>query len=63
MPTKVTVNSGLITINDGCYFLVTASDSSIDENLPQGFFVWDTLRKNWQNLSLNYIYLKPSWYN
>ncbi|MHC5610079.1 MAG: amylo-alpha-1,6-glucosidase [Nostoc sp.] len=53
MPTKVTVNSGLITINDGSSFLVTASDGSIDENLPQGFFVWDTRLISYYEISLN----------
>lgn len=53
MPTKVTVNPGLITINDGSSFLVTASDGSIDENLPQGFFVWDTRLISYYEISLN----------
>lgn len=53
MPTKVTVNSGLITINDGSSFLVTASDGSIDENLPQGFFVWDTRLISYYEISIN----------
>ncbi|MEH2032820.1 MAG: glycogen debranching N-terminal domain-containing protein [Nostoc sp.] len=53
MPTKVTVNSGLITINDGSSFLVTASDGSIDENLPQGLFVWDTRLISYYEISLN----------
>ncbi len=53
MPTKVTVNPGLITINDGSSFLVTASDGSIDENLPQGFFVWDTRIISYYEISLN----------
>ncbi|WP_257236904.1 glycogen debranching N-terminal domain-containing protein [Nostoc sp. 'Peltigera malacea cyanobiont' DB3992] len=53
MPTKVTVNPGFITINDGSSFLVTASDGSIDENLPQGFFVWDTRLISYYEISLN----------
>ncbi|ARV58379.1 amylo-alpha-1,6-glucosidase [Nostocales cyanobacterium HT-58-2] len=53
MPTKVTVNPGLITINDGSSFLVTASDSSIDDNLAQGFFVHDTRLISYYEISLN----------
>ncbi len=52
MPTKVTVNSALITINDGSSFLVTASDGSI-KKLPQGFFVWDTRVISYYEISLN----------
>ncbi|GAX44099.1 amylo-alpha-1,6-glucosidase [Tolypothrix sp. NIES-4075] len=53
MPTKVTVNPGLITINDGSSFLVTASDGSIDENKAQGFFVRDTRLISYYEISLN----------
>lgn len=53
MPTKVTVNPGLITINDGASFLVTASDGSIDENKAQGFFVSDTRLISYYEISLN----------
>lgn len=53
MPTKVTVNPGLITINDGSTFLVTASDGSIDENQAQGFFVSDTRLISYYEISLN----------
>ncbi len=53
MPTKVTVNPGQIVINDGSSFLVTASDSSIDENLAQGLFVRDTRLISYYEISLN----------
>ncbi|WGV27418.1 amylo-alpha-1,6-glucosidase [Halotia branconii] len=53
MPTKVTVNSNLITINDGSSFLVTASDGSIDDNQAQGFFVCDTRLISYYEISLN----------
>ncbi len=53
MPTKVTVNPGQIAINDGSSFLVTASDGSIDDNLPQGFFVQDTRLISYYSVSLN----------
>ncbi len=53
MPTKVTINSGLITINDGSSFLVTASDGSVDDNQPQGFFVRDTRLISYYEISLN----------
>ncbi len=53
MPTKVTVNSGQIVINDGSSFLVTSSDGSIDENLPQGFFVNDTRLISYYEISIN----------
>lgn len=53
MPTKVSVNPGLISINDGSSFLVTASDGSINEDLPQGFFVWDTRLISYYEISLN----------
>lgn len=53
MPTKVIVNSGLITINDGSSFLVTASDGSIDDNQAQGFFVRDTRLISYYEISLN----------
>jgi glycogen debranching enzyme len=53
MPTKVSVNSGQIVINDGSSFLVTASDGSIDDNLPQGFFVRDTRLISYYEISLN----------
>lgn len=53
MPTKVTINPGLITINDGSSFLVTASDGSIDESKAQGFFVSDTRLISYYEISLN----------
>ncbi len=53
MPTQVIVNPGLITINDGSSFLVTASDGSIDENQPQGFFARDTRLISYYEISLN----------
>ncbi|WP_427157134.1 glycogen debranching N-terminal domain-containing protein [Aliinostoc sp. HNIBRCY26] len=53
MPTKVIINPGLITINDGSSFLVTASDGSINSNLPQGFFVRDTRLISYYEISLN----------
>lgn len=59
MPTKVTVNSGQIAINDGSTFLVTATDGSIDENLPQGFFVRDTRLISYYEISLNRYRLLP----
>jgi N-terminal domain of (some) glycogen debranching enzymes len=42
MPARVAVNTEQITINDGSSFLVTARDGSIDDQVPQGFFVRDT---------------------
>lgn len=59
MPKKVTVNPGQIAINDGSTFLVTAADSSIDENLPQGFFVRDTRLISYYEISLNRYRLLP----
>lgn len=53
MPTKVTVNPGQIVISDGSSFLVTASDGSINDNLPQGFFVRDTRLISYYEISLN----------
>lgn len=53
MPTKVSVNPGQITINDGSTFLVTASDGSIDDNLAQGFFVGDTRLISYYEVSIN----------
>jgi hypothetical protein len=53
MPTQVTVNPGLITINDGSSFLVTASDSSLDDNQAQVFFVRDTHLISYYEVSLN----------
>jgi glycogen debranching enzyme len=53
MPPQVTVNPGLITINDGSSFLVTASDGSIDDNQAQGFFVRDTRVISYYEISLN----------
>ncbi|MBP5975641.1 amylo-alpha-1,6-glucosidase [Brasilonema sp. CT11] len=53
MPTKVSVNSGLITINDGSCFLVTACNGSINENKAQGFFVQDTRLISYYEISLN----------
>ncbi|BBD60707.1 amylo-alpha-1,6-glucosidase [Nostoc sp. HK-01] len=53
MPTQVTVNPGVITINDGSSFLVTASDGYIDDNQAQGFFVRDTRLISYYEISLN----------
>ena len=53
MPTKVSVNSGQITINDGSTFLVTDSYGWIDDNLPQGFFVNDTRLISYYETSIN----------
>lgn len=53
MPTKVSINSGQIVINDGSNFIVTASDGSMDENRPQGFFVHDTRLISYYEISLN----------
>jgi glycogen debranching enzyme len=53
MPTKVSVNSGQIAINDGSTFLVTASDGSIDDTLAQGFFVEDTRLISYYEISLD----------
>ncbi|MBA3920522.1 MAG: amylo-alpha-1,6-glucosidase [Nostocaceae cyanobacterium] len=51
------MNPGLITINDGSSFLVTASDGSIDENKAQGFFVGDTRLISYYEISLNRYHL------
>lgn len=53
MPTKVSVNSGQITINDGSTFLVTDSFGMIDDNLAQGFFVNDTRMISYYEVSIN----------
>lgn len=53
MPVTVAVNPGQIVLNDGSTFLVTASDGSIDENLPQGLFVRDTRLISYYELTLN----------
>lgn len=53
MPTKVSVNSGQITINDGSTFLVTDSFGLIDDNLAQGFFVKDTRLISYYEVSIN----------
>lgn len=53
MPTKVSVNSGQITINDGATFLVTDSFGLIDDNLAQGFFVNDTRIISYYEVSIN----------
>lgn len=53
MPTKVSVNSGQITINDGATFLVTDSFGMIDDNLAQGFFVDDTRLLSYYEISIN----------
>lgn len=58
MPTKVAVNIEQLTINDGSSFLVTARDGSIDEQLPQGFFVRDTRLISYYEISLNRSPLK-----
>jgi glycogen debranching enzyme len=53
MPTKVFVNSGQVTINDGSTFLVTDSKGLIDDNLAQGFFVHDTRLISYYEVSIN----------
>jgi N-terminal domain of (some) glycogen debranching enzymes len=53
MPTKVSVNSGQITINDGATFLVTDSLGWIDDDLAQGFFVNDTRLISYYEVSIN----------
>lgn len=53
MPTKVYVNSGQVTINDGSTFLVTNSEGLIDDNLAQGFFVHDTRLISYYEVSIN----------
>ncbi len=58
MPARVAVNTEQITINDGSSFLVTARDGSIDDQLPQGFFVRDTRLISYYEISLNRTPLK-----
>src|SRR5919202_2157520 len=53
MPTKVSVNPGQITINDGATFLVTDTNGSINDNLAQGFFVHDTRLIYYYEIFLN----------
>lgn len=53
MPTKVFINSGQVTINDGSTFLVTDSNGLIDDNLAQGFFVHDTRLISYYEVSIN----------
>jgi len=53
MPTKVSVNSGQIAINDGSTFLVTDSCGWIDDTLAQGFFVADTRLLSYYEVSIN----------
>jgi glycogen debranching enzyme len=53
MPTKVSVNSGQITINDGATFLVTDAFGMIDDNMAQGFFVNDTRMISYYEISIN----------
>ncbi|MBL1178265.1 amylo-alpha-1,6-glucosidase [Pantanalinema sp. GBBB05] len=53
MPTKVSVNSGQIVINDGSTFLVTDSYGWINDNVAQGFFVADTRLISYYEVSLN----------
>ena len=53
MPTKVSVNAGQITINDGSTFLVTDAHGWIDDNLAEGFFVADTRLLSYYEISLN----------
>jgi len=53
MPTKVFINSGQVTINDGSTFLVTDSNGLIDDTLAQGFFVHDTRLISYYEVSLN----------
>ncbi len=58
MPTQVVVNPDQIAISDGSSFLVTARDGSIDDQLPQGFFVRDTRLISYYEISLNRYPLK-----
>jgi glycogen debranching enzyme len=58
MPAKVAVNTEQIAISDGSSFLVTARDGSIDDQLPQGFFVRDTRLISYYEISLNRTPLK-----
>ncbi len=58
MPAKVAVNTDQIAINDGSSFLVTARDGSINDQLPQGFFVRDTRLISYYEISLNRTPLK-----
>jgi glycogen debranching enzyme len=53
MPTKVSVNSGQITINDGSTFLVTDSYGFINDDRAQGFFVNDTRLISYYEVSIN----------
>ena len=53
MPTKVSVNSGQIVINDGSTFLVTDSYGWIDDRLAQGLFVADTRLLSYYEVSIN----------
>jgi glycogen debranching enzyme len=58
MPAKIAVNTEQIAISDGSSFLVTARDGSIDDQLPQGFFVRDTRLISYYEISLNRYPLK-----
>lgn len=58
MPIKIAVNTEQIAISDGSSFLVTARDGSIDDRLPQGFFVRDTRLISYYEISLNRTPLK-----
>jgi glycogen debranching enzyme len=53
MPTKVSVNSGQITINDGSTFLVTDTNGLINDDVAQGFFVHDTRLISYYEVSIN----------
>lgn len=53
MPAKVAVNTEQIAISDGSSFLVTARNGSINDQLPQGFFVRDTRLISYYEISLN----------
>ncbi len=53
MPTKVSVNSGQIAINDGSTFLVTDVYGWIDDTVAQGFFVADTRLLSYYEVSIN----------
>jgi glycogen debranching enzyme len=58
MPAKIAVNTEQIAISDGSSFLVTARDGSINDQLPQGFFVRDTRLISYYEISLNRYPLK-----
>jgi glycogen debranching enzyme len=58
MPAKIAVNTEQIAVSDGSSFLVTARNGSINDQLPQGFFVRDTRLISYYEISLNRYPLK-----